>query len=530
MVVVDSVSLPVVLVASGEFHTCAVLDDTRVKCWGNGLQVPLGYGDFLTRGENPEEMGDNLPFVDLGTEAFIIDITANAAHTCVLESGGVVKCWGSSVVGLLGLGDVENRGSGPGEMGDNLLPVDLGRPVSRISAGPTHTCAVLDNGDVKCWGDAANGKLGQGVESAILGPIGDEPGEMGNNLSAVDLGVGRSATQISAGGDHTCAVLDDQTVKCWGLGSSGQLGYGDLSSRGSSPGEMGDNLPAVDLGGAAIGICTGDDHTCAILSDSTVKCWGSAASGQLGYGDTFDRGFQPGQMGSNLPTVDLGTGRQPLDITCGDEHTCVLLDDTTVKCWGSGLNGRLGYGDTNSRGDEPLEMGDNLNPVDLGTGRTAMRISAGAQYTCAILDDQSLKCWGLGINHQLGYGNNRTRGELPGQMGDNLPTVQLGTNATRFPTLSPSESPSPFPTASPSLLPTDSPSSTPNPSASPQADAPTSEPVDAIVIGGSVAAAVAVVLAAALCFATHYRTRDLQSRNTEETPQTALNVKYVPQE
>src|SRR3546814_20282370 len=86
-------------------------------------------------------------------------------------------------------------------------------------------------------------------------------------------------------------------------------------------------------------------------------------------------------MGDNLPTVDLGTGRTAVAIAAGFTHTCALLDDGSLKCWGAGKDGQLGLGDTTNRGYGPSEMGDNLPTVDLGTDRTAVAIAAGVSYT-----------------------------------------------------------------------------------------------------------------------------------------------------
>ena len=134
---------------------------------------------------------------------------------------------------------------------------------------------------------------------------------MGDNLPTVDLGTGRTAVAIGVGYAMECAVLDNGRLKCWGGNYDGQLGLGDKLTRGGDPGEMGDNLPAVDLGtGLAVGAIAvgdgasaGDEHACALLSNSSVKCWG--AGGELGLGDITSRGDRPGTMGDNLPTVKL---------------------------------------------------------------------------------------------------------------------------------------------------------------------------------------------------------------------------------
>ena len=126
-----------------------------------------------------------------------------------------------------------------------------------------------------------------------------------------------------------------------------------------------------------------------------------------------------------LPTVDLGTGRTAIAIVAGSDHTCVILDNASVKCWGYNNDSQLGIGNTNNMGDSANEMGDNLPAVDLGTGRTAIAIDAGWEHTCVILDDASVKCWGRGGSGRLGQGNSDMLGDASGEMGDNLPAIDL---------------------------------------------------------------------------------------------------------
>jgi alpha-tubulin suppressor-like RCC1 family protein len=168
------------------------------------------------------------------------------------------------------------------------------------------------------------------------------------------------------GTTHACAVLTGGGVKCWGKNNFGELGYGDTLSRGAVPGEMGVNLPSVDLGGVSVvtAVAVGEAHSCALFGNSTVKCWGANTAGQLGYGDTLTRGTNPSDMGNNLPTIDFGQGIRA--ISAAGHHTCVLFNYGVVKCWGSNQYGELGLGDTNNRGDEPGEMGDALPEVDVG--------------------------------------------------------------------------------------------------------------------------------------------------------------------
>jgi alpha-tubulin suppressor-like RCC1 family protein len=113
-----------------------------------------------------------------------------------------------------------------------------------------------------------------------------------------------------------------------------------------------------------------------LLDDHSLKCWGSNNNGQLGLGDTKNRGDEPNEMGDDLPAIDLGQGRSAVQVACGFQFTCALLDNGEVKCWGFNHEGELGLGDTKNRGDRRLQMGDNLPPVELGSGRTATQISS----------------------------------------------------------------------------------------------------------------------------------------------------------
>ncbi|CAE7596298.1 HERC3 [Symbiodinium microadriaticum] len=272
-----------------------------------------------------------------------------------------------------------------------------------------HTCALSAAGGVKCWGHADGGRIGTGDESNR----GDGADEMGSSLPELDLGDGRTAAEVAVGIYATCARLDTGAVKCWGVGNNGRLGYGDTIFRGDEANEMGNFLPEVDLGGlSAVQVIAGNQHFCARLSDGSLKCWGINDAGQLGLGDTNDRGDQADEMGSNLPTVDLGAGRTAVHVTAGDKHTCALLDNDDVICWGRADLGALGHYDSNNganMGDEADEMGSSLATVDFGAGRRAKEI----------------------VRHgQLGLGDTTTRGKTAAEMGDNLPALAFGTDRT----------------------------------------------------------------------------------------------------
>ena len=199
------------------------------------------------------------------------------------------------------------------------------------------------------------------------------------------------------------------------------------TSSGGGSGSSGDPKPTLPFVSISK-IAAGWGHSAVLFKNGMVKCWGYNNEGQLGYGDTNNRGDNVGEMGDSLPTVNLGTGRTAVQISAGDYHTVVLLDNGTVKCWGRNNYGQLGYGDTEYRGDEPGEMGDNLPPIDLGiggTGRIIAQISASFSHTGVLFDNGAVKHWRVNGFGQLGYGDASNRGDEVGEMGDNLPIVDL---------------------------------------------------------------------------------------------------------
>ncbi len=418
----------------GGRHSCLVLEGF-VKCWGadNAGQLGLPGNDL---GWQPGEMGANLPPVDLASLGTVLGVAAGLAHTCALSSAGALACWGDGTLGQIGNGQGGVVGDDDAEMGTALLPVDLGvgALVVQVAAGTYHTCAALADGSVRCFGENSYGSLGLGSGFGNPDPalvfVGDDPGEMGAALAPVDLGQDAFATRVAAGANFTCALLDDGTVKCWGVHLDGRLGDEGAADQtvGGSPADMGDNLPRVDLGTLAsvTALVAGDDHMCALLTTGGLKCWGENASGQLGYGHTNDLGDQLGEMGDDLPEVDLGQGNAALAIAAGSHHTCALLAGGAVKCWGGNAMGQLGLGDVANRGDGPAEMGDALPAVDLGTAAVAVSLAAGDYHSCAWLDDGRVKCWGRNQYGSLGLGDVEDRGDEPGEMGEQLPAVDVG--------------------------------------------------------------------------------------------------------
>lgn len=420
---ISGLSQNVTAIAAGGDHYCAVQLGVA-KCWGSNTSGELGDGT-TNRATNPVNVQ--------GIEDEVIDIEAGVSHTCALLSTGRVKCWGANESGQLGDGTVLRR----------LTPVDvqnLPLNVTAISAGKTLSCAIMA-GAIKCWGNLVyqasayqvkptpvqglNGfDLGGGIANISLGELhtcvlsyasvaycwgNNVQGQLGDGTFTSraipqPVKLNNAARYISSGGGHTCAILLNGTVRCWGKNDNGQAGGANLV----------DQPFPVAVGGLSndiVSVAAGWAHTCALTLGGSVKCWGANASGQLGNGGNTD---------SNAASNVLGLSTEVRAISSGGVHSCALLSNGNVRCWGNNSSGQLGTGDTESRNSPTLVM---------GLSATAIAIEAGAHHTCALLNTGDVQCWGGNGDGQLGDGGNASRG-TPARV--NLPTRAIAIAAGGF--------------------------------------------------------------------------------------------------
>jgi alpha-tubulin suppressor-like RCC1 family protein len=382
-------------------HAC-VLDQGTVRCTGYNERGQLGVGNTSDQ-ISPIRA---TPATDLG-QAFERPAQVSSAHgwTCARSAAGAVKCWGLNAFGQLGLGDTNNRGDANGEMGDALpaLRFDTQAPITKIAVGEYHACALSAAAEVFCWGKNASGQLASESTADLSAP------------AQVHLDGGLVVKDLALGAEHTCLLADTGAVYCFGANDAGQLGVGEAQNRtgsfGSTPGTMGAALAPAKLGTGFVAktLAAGYRHTCAVADDGRIKCWGDNGAGQLGLGDTKSRGSAPEDVGDALPAVDLGHGQVVTDLACGSRHCCVRTLQNTMKCWGDNADGQLGLGDVAPRGATAESMGDNLPFVPTPPHEVVSSIRLNRERTCA-RTESGLRCWGRNRAGELGYGDQQARG------------------------------------------------------------------------------------------------------------------------
>ncbi len=348
--------LEVVDIGAGAAHTCAVLSNGSVRCWGynkpdllflDGLDDPAEPGSYVTTPTPVEALDD------------AVQVSGGDAHSCVLTATDEIKCWGWNGAGQLGTGDFVNANS--------PATVTLSSNVVSLAVGMIHNCVALASGSVACWGLNEHGQFGNG--------------EGGSNVFEVDpveISLGTPATTVSSRYGHTCARVTPAEAGCWGYNLDGQLGNGTQTDS---------TTPVFVLGEGVQEIATGDGHTCG-RDASTLVCFGRNNNGQLGLGTT----------GADVLTATIVTAVGAVTrIVLGGNMSCIVDGSDNLVCWGRNVEGQIGNG---TSGFNVYQ----LTPFTVPIG-AVQDVALGHSHSCALTTDGTVMCWGLNNHGQLGTGD-----------------------------------------------------------------------------------------------------------------------------
>ena len=302
-------------------------------------------------------------------------IAAGDKHTCAISLNNTIWCWGDNTFSQLG--------SSTFSADFSRVPIQTSslpgsRIAKRIVAGTNHTCVLATDGTVWCWGDNGYGSIG------VTGANQPEP---------VQVTLGATATMIAAGGFTTCAVLLDNSLQCWGRNHRGQIGNG---TSGTTPVTTPVYTSFVPASFTVAHLEIGSTHSCAISTLGVAWCWGEFTDGRLGTTQ---------ESNAVTPTATASLGGTASEVASGGAHTCALLTVGSISCFGSNDMGQLG---------QALMTASSSTPTVVTFTSTATHVSAGKQFTCALLITAVVHCFGDNASGQLGSGSIGSARETPG--------------------------------------------------------------------------------------------------------------------
>ena len=346
-------------IAAGDKHTCAISLNNTIWCWGDNTYSQLGSSAFSDDFSLVPIQVSALPGLRIAKR-----IVAGTNHTCVLATDGTVWCWGYNGYGSVGI---------VGGNQQNPVQVLVGATATMIAAGGFTTCAVLINDSMECWGRNHKGQLGNDTSGGT--PV-DTPVYTSFVPGSFTVG------HLEIGSAHSCAISVLGAAWCWGDVANGRLGITQ---------ELNVLIPTptASLGSTASEVAAGGAHTCALLTNGSVTCFGYNDTGQLGQTPT-----QPASSNA-IPTV-VALVATATHVSAGKQFTCALLSTATVHCFGDNVSGQLGAGSFGSARETPGAV--------LGLTGTVVDVVAGTGHSCAVMSTGQVRCWGLNDQGQLGIG------------------------------------------------------------------------------------------------------------------------------
>lgn len=336
--------------SAGRGHTCAIDNGGGVQCWGYNSSGQLGDGLFADRA---------LPARVISLDSGVVAVVATSVErSCALRSNGEVVCWGRNFPGT--------------PIGGAALPSPVaglapGSGATAIALGTDHACALKSDGALLCWGSNQYGQIGKGTTGGASPPT--------------PVGGLRTFIAVATGVDHTCAVQSDQAVYCWGRNFAGALGDGTLIDRDEPT-----SVQSLGAGSGVVSLSAGYGYTCAVRSDGALFCWGYNGYGEIGDGTATS---------TRVPTLILGASAAVAGVDGFYYHTCARTRLGMAYCWG--FNGRSQLGDGTAV--------DRYSPALVPTAGTGVDgIATGGFHSCVRKSGGTVLCWGANFSGQLGNG------------------------------------------------------------------------------------------------------------------------------
>lgn len=307
-----------IYLSSGGQHSCVVKKNGNVQCWGLNSLGQTGEATAQVKNVKTSSLKEMVKFNNIKT------VSLGENHSCALNTNGEVFCWGDN---------------SEGQLASTILPesnIPLQIPhlskITMIASGNNHTCALHTKGEVFCWGDNRSGQIGnKKIQDKVT----------------VSLVQGlKNVKQISAGGSTTCALTNEGSVYCWGDNTFSQSGVeNSLENKNAkviSPNKI-DTLQDISM------ISVGENHSCALTSNSLVDCWGSNSNNNFQLGKITKNSIYPTPI--EVPNVfDMKS------ISAGGLHTCGLKENGSIYCWGNNYQGQLGNGEFSASNGRPSKV------------------------------------------------------------------------------------------------------------------------------------------------------------------------------
>jgi alpha-tubulin suppressor-like RCC1 family protein len=349
----------VIEISAGSSHVCVRYSEGGIQCWGGNSRGQLGV-DPAKLASSPTPR-----VISVGKPA--IGISAGNGNTCVLTTGGGATCMGQNNYGAMG------DGTTSGIFGPGSPPVQVTglTGANAISNGGQHVCALI-SGSITCWGDNQAFQLGDPTTGP---PYRTTPWAVPNTAGTV---------QVVAGNLHTCRRTTAGAIECWGSNVAGQLGIPQLPlARTATP------TVVTGLGSGMRWVSAGNSASCAATNGGQVTCWGNNQHGMLGTGTPY-----PDLARSYEPVFVKGAS-SVVQVEVGHYHACALRTDGTVRCWGDNEFGQLGDGSYD-------DAASAVPVVGLADKVVRLAIGSSGDFTCALLANHSVQCWGLNAGGSLG--------------------------------------------------------------------------------------------------------------------------------